>query len=192
VVAFGLAAVVAVAFAAGSITRPRSRREAVAAGILAMVLSAGLCTPSIVRSVLDATPQSLPPFELRFVCAVLVAEPALVPAEELVEHDGVPYRLESADAWSLPSSEIQRVHWQPSESGAPGFVIVLRDDVALRERSMRRRGQRDALLLDGEVVAVPTFGDALLDGRLYYCDASGRDRGEVAVLYRALTGLTPP
>lgn len=180
---------------------PASRRDPLrhrAAGgrvIAAVLLSALVQAPSIADWVVEHESQSLPRFRLELVAAVPAEDGVAVRgAERRVWAEALEWTLDERDALVVTDTDVERVRWiAEDDEGRPGISIRLSEPAAraVRDRSIRRVGEHDALLVDGRTHMVPRFHAALLDGALVLHVDAG-DRGRLVELYERLTGRAAP
>ena len=192
----------AAAAAASSLARrapaPKRRLQArrsphrIAAAVLLAALSQ---VPSIADWIDEHESQSFPRFRLELVAAHPVADPG--PAADPRDHawaEGQVWSMDERDALVISDAEVERVRWiaDPAD-GRPGISIRFDAPVAqaVRQRSIRRLGEHDALVVDGQTQMVPNIQAVLLDGTLAL-HVAPTDRGRLAELYERLTGRAAP
>lgn len=141
----------------------------------------------------------------RVLAAIVLATLTQIPslADWIHEHESQAFprfRLELVaandhdDALVISDADVERVRWiDAGEDGRPG--ISMRFDAAtadaVRERSIRRVGELDAIVVDGEVELEPRTHGVRLDGRLAL-HVPPDDRGRLVELYARLTGRAAP
>jgi hypothetical protein len=141
----------------------------------------------------------------RVIAAIVLATFTQIPslADWIEEHESQAFprfRLELAaandrdDTLVISDADVERVRWiDAGEDSRPG--ISIRFDAAtadaVRERSIRRVGELDAIVVDGEVELVPRIHGVLLDGTLAL-HVPPDDRGRLVELYTRLTGRAAP
>ncbi|MBI5499812.1 MAG: hypothetical protein HY907_06190 [Deltaproteobacteria bacterium] len=166
----------------------------------AVVLALGVGYPTISDVWTWYRPQDLRSFHAELVRARRTYSAEVVgESRDVVEANGVLYRLDRSDTMRLTPDDVSRVIWFPPEDGddRPSVGIRLRSglhgDLARRsERGMRQYGawDSDALFIDGRLYLVASYQGLLLDGRMSV--RAGETDGELRELYAALTGEEAP
>jgi hypothetical protein len=135
------------------------------------------------------------------VLATLTQIPSLADWIDAHESQALPrFRLELVaahdhdDALVVSDADVERVRWiDADEDGRPS--ISIRFDTAtadaVRERSIRRVGELDAIVVDGEVELAQRIHGVRLDGTLAL-HVRPDDRGRLVELYARLTGRAAP
>ena len=150
----------------------RGRTVLVAAIVAEFV---ALSIPTFAETYEEYRPQALRPFTIEIAAAYPILEPgpgemgAVVidangRAGDIVEHEGQRYTIHRTDRIVIPAREVERVRWIDTDERA-AIVLRLDDDVMarLRERSLKRMSQHDALYVDGALVSIPLYTGVLTD-----------------------------
>ena len=166
----------------------------------AVALTLAMGYPTISDSWTWYQPQDLRSFDAELVRARRTYSAEVVgESPDVVEANGVSYRLDRSATMRLTPDDVSRVIWFPPEDGddRPSVGIRLRPglhgDLARRsERGIRQYGawDSDALFIDGRLYLVASYQGLLLDGRMSV--RAGESDGELRELYAALTGEAAP
>ncbi|MBI5486525.1 MAG: hypothetical protein HY905_04260 [Deltaproteobacteria bacterium] len=179
---------------------PRSRlwRWMPVPGAVVLALAFGYPTISDVSTWYQ--PQDLRSFHAELVRARRTYSAEVVgDSPDVIEANGVLYRLDRSDTLRLMPDDVSRVIWFPPEDGEdrPSVGIRLRSglhgELARRsERGLRQYGawDSDALFIDGRLYLVASYQGLLLDGRMSV--RAGESDQELRELYAALTGEEAP
>lgn len=112
---------------------------------------------------------------------------------DLVEANGTQYQLVRGESLTLHAPEdIAWVEWVEAE-GLVGLTIATRGDAVAKvaRRADDRLSRGDAILVNGELMSVPTYQGPLLDGALYISNTP--DQAEsLCRLFAALTTAPTP
>lgn len=173
----------------------RGARWAAAGTIAAVLLALGL--PTLAEASREVQREALSPFHLDLVAAypyeperthAVVIDASGSPGQ-VVEWHGRRFNLHRGDHLAIDSSQVRRVRWL--DQGSDGVWLAIRLDrrraAALRQRSIHRMSQFDALFVNDRLVSVAEYEDVMW-GRFMLHDP---EPARLRALYRTLVGHDP-